>query len=163
MCETATFRYRHRLEPIRGHFTPVGLCRLTLPQARGARHHVNLLPSSTANPGVSALQEALERYFSGQKESFRTIPLDLGNATAFRCAVWEATKAIPWGHTASYGDISERLGYEKRACQAVGQALHVNPVPIVIPCHRILAAGGKIGGFGAGLEWKRELLGIEGR
>ena len=123
--------------------------------------HDKVLYSSTNDGRVQKLHAALERYFSGQPELFEDIPLDFGKCTAFRYNVWTALREMPWGHTATYGELSERLGYGTRASRAVGQALHHNPLPIVVPCHRILAHNG-LGGFGAGLDWKRELLGIEG-
>ena len=90
------------------------------------------------------------------------IPLDLSQGTDFQQAVWHTTATIPWGATASYGDIAHALGKSGHAARAVGQALGRNPVPVLIPCHRVLAAGGALGGFGAGLNWKKFLLTLEG-
>jgi len=79
----------------------------------------------------------------------------------FTGAVLEAVARIPYGETRSYGEIARAVGSPK-AARAVGQAVGSNPLPLLIPCHRVLAAGGRIGGFGGGLPWKRFLLGLEG-
>lgn len=83
------------------------------------------------------------------------------SATAFQRAVWDAIKRIPPGRTCSYGELAARIG-RPRAARAVGQACGANPWPLLVPCHRVLAADGTVGGFSAGLEWKRRLLQIEG-
>jgi AraC family transcriptional regulator, regulatory protein of adaptative response / methylated-DNA-[protein]-cysteine methyltransferase len=88
------------------------------------------------------------------------LPLDV-HATAFRRRVWEALRRIPAGETRSYGQIAEAVG-APRAARAVGTACATNPVPIVVPCHRVLASGGGLGGYSGGLERKRQLLGAEG-
>jgi methylated-DNA-[protein]-cysteine S-methyltransferase len=79
----------------------------------------------------------------------------------FTGAVLGAVARIPYGETRSYGEIARAVG-SPRAARAVGQAVGSNPLPLLIPCHRVLAAGGRIGGFGGGLPWKRFLLGLEG-
>ena len=89
-----------------------------------------------------------------------TLPLDV-HATAFRRRVWEALRRIPAGETRSYGQIAEAVG-APRAARAVGTACATNPVPIVVPCHRVLASGGGLGGYSGGLDRKRQLLGAEG-
>jgi methylated-DNA-[protein]-cysteine S-methyltransferase len=87
-------------------------------------------------------------------------PLDPAG-TAFQKSVWRALRKIPSGQTKSYGEIARALGRPK-AVRAVGGACGANPIPIFIPCHRVLAANGKIGGFSGGLNWKRDLLAREG-
>jgi O-6-methylguanine DNA methyltransferase len=81
--------------------------------------------------------------------------------TAFRKRVWHALRKIPPGQTKSYGEIARVIG-KPRAVRAVGGACGANPIPVLIPCHRVLAANGKIGGFSGGLDWKRRLLAHEG-
>lgn len=88
-------------------------------------------------------------------------PLDLESGTKFQRSVWDAMLRIPCGQTKSYGEIAEELG-NSGATRAVGTACGANPVPVIVPCHRVLAAGGKIGGFSAGLHWKIHLLQREG-
>jgi AraC family transcriptional regulator, regulatory protein of adaptative response / methylated-DNA-[protein]-cysteine methyltransferase len=88
------------------------------------------------------------------------LPLDV-HATAFRRRVWEALRHIPAGETRSYGQVAEAVG-APRAARAVGTACATNPVPIVVPCHRVVASGGNLGGYSGGLDRKRQLLGAEG-
>jgi O-6-methylguanine DNA methyltransferase len=91
----------------------------------------------------------------------RLPPLDLSGHTPFRARVWEQLFRIPLGQTATYSQVAVRLG-ESGATRAVGGACGANPIPLIIPCHRVLAAGGKLGGFSGGLHWKRKLLAVEG-
>ena len=102
----------------------------------------------------------LAAYFAGERVPFRT-KLDLGAGTPFQREVWRALRRIPYGQTASYGDIARRVG-RPRACRAVGAANGANPVPILVPCHRVIRASGELGGYGAGLPIKRWLLHHEG-
>jgi AraC family transcriptional regulator of adaptative response/methylated-DNA-[protein]-cysteine methyltransferase len=90
----------------------------------------------------------------------RGVPLDL-RGTPFQIDVWKEMLRIPAGKTRSYGDVAKRIGKPK-AFRAVAQACGANPVPIVVPCHRVIASGGKLGGFGLGLDRKIALLGAEG-
>lgn len=161
MRQTADFRFDHPFGPIYGWFSTEGLCSLVLPRESDSARHVRALHSPVNDGRVRALSTALGRYFSGQPEDFGALPLDFGECTDFQRSVWEALRKIPWGHSATYGDVSRALGYGVRASRAVGQAVGRNPLPIVVPCHRILGSNG-LGGFGAGLAWKRELLRLEG-
>lgn len=88
-------------------------------------------------------------------------PLDLGTATPFQRRVWALLRAIPPGQTLSYAAVAARAGSPKGS-RAVGGACAANPLPLLIPCHRVLAANGRIGGFSGGIDWKRRLLTIEG-
>lgn len=88
-------------------------------------------------------------------------PLDLSGGTEFQRAVWRELRKISFGRTKSYGEIAAAIG-KARAVRAVGGACGANPIPVLVPCHRVLAAHGKIGGFGGGLDWKRRLLACEG-
>ena len=81
--------------------------------------------------------------------------------TSFQQAVWREMRRIPLGKTLGYGDIAAAIG-KPRGAQAVGQACGANPIPLLIPCHRVLASGGRLGGFSGGLDWKRRLLAAEG-
>jgi methylated-DNA-[protein]-cysteine S-methyltransferase len=103
----------------------------------------------------------LQRYFEGEAVEF-TDTLDYGEASAFQREVWEATRLIPHGNVATYGSVAARIG-RPRACRAVGTALGQNAIPIVVPCHRVVASGGGLGGFGGGLALKRSLLDLEKR
>ena len=88
-------------------------------------------------------------------------PLDFSGGTPFQQRVWQALRAIPLGETRSYGELAHAVG-AARAARAVGAACGANPVPLLVPCHRVLAANGKLGGFSGGPEWKPRLLRREG-
>jgi len=103
----------------------------------------------------------LRLYFQGEPVEFRD-PVGVGDATEFQRAVWDATRLIPYGQTRSYSWVAEQVG-KPRACRAVGNALARNPVPIVIPCHRVIARDGELGGFTGGLDTKSKLLLLESR
>ena len=101
---------------------------------------------------------AVKNFFAGKKAKLP--PLDL-EGTEFQKSVWRKLLKISRGSTMSYGEVAEAIGHP-RASRAVGSACGSNPVPLFIPCHRVLAANNKIGGFGSGLDWKRRLLANEG-
>jgi methylated-DNA-[protein]-cysteine S-methyltransferase len=119
---------------------------------------------TTGSAGVVILtkvEKLLRKYFSGDRVSF-DVPLDLRYYTPFQQAVWKAAAAIPSGETQSYAWIAKRIRNPK-AGRAVGQALGANPVPIVIPCHRVISSAGTLGGFSGGLGMKKKLLELENR
>jgi len=99
------------------------------------------------------------RYFRGEPVGFE-LP-DLSGLSDFGRRVLETVWRIPYGGIRTYGEVARAVGVP-RGARAVGMALGRNPFPIVIPCHRVVASGGKLGGFGAGVDWKRALLGMEG-
>lgn len=105
------------------------------------------------------LFEKLDVYFNGLPVDF-DLPVRL-SGTAFEAAVWNALRTIPWGHTASYAEVASMIGRPK-AARAVGNACGKNPLPIIIPCHRVLNADGRLGGYTGGVEIKIALLKIEG-
>lgn len=102
--------------------------------------------------------DQLREYFEGKREGF-DLPLDL-RGTRFQLRVWTALQAIPFGETRSYKDIASQVGHPT-AFRAVGQANGSNPIPIVIPCHRVLRSDGALGGFSSGLDIKARLLAME--
>jgi O-6-methylguanine DNA methyltransferase len=104
--------------------------------------------------------DSLERALAG-KPPGKLPPLDLSSGTDFQQRVWEAMRQIVLGQTLSYTQIAEASG-NKNAVRAVGNACGANPVPVFVPCHRVLAANHGLGGFSGGLEWKRMLLQREG-
>lgn len=110
-------------------------------------------------PLVAALARELGEYLCGERTSF-DLPLD-PRGTAFQRAVWAELRRVPYGTTVSYGELARRAG-RPRAARAVGQAVGANPLPILLPCHRVLPGGGGLGGFGPGVDWKRRLLALEG-
>lgn len=102
--------------------------------------------------------DQLQEYLSGTRKDF-TVNLN-PRGTAFQMKVWKALRNIPYGETRSYKQIAEAVGNEK-ACRAVGMANHANPIMIMIPCHRVIGANGKLVGYGGGLDLKSRLLEIE--
>jgi methylated-DNA-[protein]-cysteine S-methyltransferase len=100
----------------------------------------------------------LNEYFRGERRDF-SIPLDL-RGTPFQLACWQALLEIPYGVTCSYGDIARAIGHPK-SYRAVGMSNNRNPVAIIVPCHRVIASGGSLCGYGGGLDIKRKLLDLE--
>jgi len=120
-------------------------------------------PEETLTGSRSVLLEKaaseLQEYFSGRRRNF-DLPLD-PDGTDFQRKVWQELCRIPYGTVATYGEIARRLGIP-HGSRAVGQANHRNPIPIIIPCHRVVAAGNHIGGYGGGIGLKIRLLSLEG-
>jgi methylated-DNA-[protein]-cysteine S-methyltransferase len=111
------------------------------------------------SPVMRETLRQLRSYFSGDLQDF-DVPLEIVG-TDFQKRVWRALRTIPYGETRSYTQIAELIG-APRAVRAVGAANGSNPIPIIVPCHRVIGASGKLVGFGGGLEWKRLLLDLEG-
>ncbi|MFF8033850.1 methylated-DNA--[protein]-cysteine S-methyltransferase [Streptomyces sp. NPDC016626] len=115
-------------------------------------------------PGSQLLTEAIrqvEAYFAGERHAF-DLPLDWSLISGFnREVLRELARGVPFGTVVGYGDLARRVGLPG-AAQAVGMAMGANPLPVVVPCHRVVESGGGIGGFGGGLETKRRLLALEG-
>lgn len=106
------------------------------------------------------VRRQLEEYFDGRRRRFE-LPLDWSLSTGFARKVLQATARIPFGKVSSYGEMATRAG-SPRAARAAGNALGSNPIPIVVPCHRVLHTGGGLGGYGGGLPMKEALLRLEG-
>ena len=109
--------------------------------------------------GFDAVHHQLDGYFAGELQTF-SLPYRL-EGTAFQRSVWQALAAIPFGTVKSYGDIAKEIG-QPGAARAVGLANNANPLPIIIPCHRVIGADGSLVGFGGGLDLKIWLLAHEG-
>jgi O-6-methylguanine DNA methyltransferase len=149
-----------------------GLAELNFPRVgthrRGGRSKFLRDDHQTPRRGVPApihrwhraATAALKKILAGRSPG-KFPPLDLSNGTTFQQKVWNALRKIPTGKTKSYGEIARAIG-KPRAVRAVGGACGANPIPVLVPCHRVLAANGKIGGFSGGLDWKRELLARDG-
>jgi len=140
-----------------------GLVRATLPRA-AAEDALKALgeraqEATRTDDRFADLAARFQSYFRGWKPSFPD-KLDLSEGTPFQRAVWEGARRIPYGETRSYGELAEEIG-RPGAGRAVGQAMSRNPVAIVIPCHRVIASGGKLGGFGNRLDLKWYLLSLE--
>ena len=144
--------------------SPSGLLALTLPEPTQARALKLLLErwgeeQLYDDPRLDGLKTKLQQYFDGQRVLFDET-LDLSGATAFQCRIWSAVRDIPYGETRSYGQIAQQVG-SPGAARAVGRAMATNPVPIVVPCHRVIGSDGNLRGFGGGLDLKRRLLEME--
>ena len=114
---------------------------------------------NSAHPTLLCAEKELNEYFSRKRRVF-SVALDM-RGTYFQKRVWQALLTIPFGETRSYGQVANQLGNPK-ATRAVGAANGQNPIPIIVPCHRVIGANGKLTGFGGGLEIKDQLLALEG-
>ena len=140
--------------------SPIGVIRATA-TARGISELTfvdRADEAAPANPHLRKLRAELDRYFAGELRDF-TVPVDL-RGTPFRLRVWEELARVPFGETISYLELARRIGNAK-ASRAVGGANGANPVCILIPCHRVIAADGALGGYSAGLWRKEKLLALE--
>ena len=117
------------------------------------------IPSDQVPASLQNCYSQLKEYFAGKRTAF-DLKLDWENATDFNKAVWEALLQIPYGHTSSYSAIAKKIG-DIKAVRAVGLANRNNPIPIIVPCHRVLAKNGDLHGYFYGLEMKRKLLELE--
>ncbi len=146
--------------PLRLFFTDRGLTALEF----AGDESMSRLPDDSLPPPLMPLVEAARReltaYFNGAPTDFAALTLD-PRGTPFQLRVWQELRRIPWGQTISYGELARRVGSPK-ASRAVGQANAVNPIPLIIPCHRVIAADGGLGGYSSGLDRKRWLLRHEG-
>ena len=160
--------------------TAMGFCGIAWSDAGVARFQ---LPTKTAEatdrlmrrrafgaePGappekVEAVIEAAKRYFAGEETDFSQVQVDLAGEDAFFTRIYEALRRVGWGRTTTYGALAKEVGAGREAARDVGEAMARNPAPLIIPCHRVLAAGGKIGGFSApgGSKTKARMLELEG-
>jgi methylated-DNA-[protein]-cysteine S-methyltransferase len=151
-------------------WSDVGITRFQLPTRSADATERNLrrrLPGAelgTPTPKVAEAVAAATRYFTGEKIDFSDVQLDLEGQNEFFKQIYAETRRIGWGHTTTYGTLAKELGAGPEAARDVGQAMAKNPVPLIIPCHRVLAAGGKVGGFSApgGSAAKARMLELEG-
>jgi methylated-DNA-[protein]-cysteine S-methyltransferase len=130
---------------------------------RSVRRALPDVQESSPPPEVAAAIELIVRLLAGEPDDLASVVLDMEDVPEFHRRVYDVARAIPPGETLSYGEVAARLG-EPAAAQAVGRALGRNPFPIVVPCHRVVAANGALHGFSApgGIETKRRMLAIEG-
>ncbi|WP_421916755.1 methylated-DNA--[protein]-cysteine S-methyltransferase [Mesorhizobium sp.] len=146
-----------------------GLIRLCLPERtrdqveRRLLRHGGVSPSTGQPEWVVELIAAIKAYAAGEDVDFSGVPVDLAGIDDFRLAIYDEARKLGFGETTTYGELARRAGHAGLA-RETGAALGANPVPLVIPCHRILAAGGKIGGFSApgGSVTKEKMLAMEG-
>ena len=117
-------------------------------------------PQNAAHPVLQAAVQQLQQYFAGSRVQF-DVPLDTSGGTPFQQAVWQALLGIAHGSVTTYGALAQQLG-RASAVRAVGAAVGRNPLSLVVPCHRVLGAGGRLTGYAGGLERKAWLLALEG-
>ena len=142
------------------HFPADGERPPTSPRGDGAEGAGSRQPSAQVSRWHRATESALKRVLAGRAPADLP-PMDWTGATEFQQAVWRQMLKLRPGQTMSYGEIAAAIG-KPRAVRAVGGACGANPIPVLVPCHRVLAARGRLGGFSGGLEWKRRLLAREG-
>ncbi|MGA4577729.1 methylated-DNA--[protein]-cysteine S-methyltransferase [Limisphaera sp. VF-2] len=145
----------------RARYSPSGLARLEFPKGR----------VSSPAPDVRRIPEQVRRWHGQTVSAVRAVlqgkrprglpPLDWTGHPVFHQRVWQALQAIPRGEVRTYGQVARALG-KPGAARAVGQACAANPIPLLVPCHRVVRAGGGLGGFSAGPVWKQLLLAMEG-
>jgi len=139
--------------------------RLPDPDRAAAEKQFGRAEPADPPPAIAAVIAQAVRYFAGERIDFSPIELDLSALDPFRRSVYQALRKVGFGETVTYGELAKRAGAaEPQAAQDVGIAMARNPVPLIIPCHRVLAAGGKIGGFSApgGSATKEKMLAMEG-
>ncbi len=148
---------------LRLYFTEVGVCYIAFPNyseayvSKWCKQNLDITPEVENEYSHPAISQIIE-YLTGKRKQF-DFPIHHIN-TEFRKKTLDEVAKIPYGKTASYKDIAKRMGNPK-ACRAVGTANATNPLPLIIPCHRVISHNGKIGGFGGGLSTKKYLLNLE--
>ena len=144
-------------------FSDEGLARLEFPRA-ARQGKPGRSPKAAPPPALcqwlAATDQALQQALAG-KPPAALPPLDLAAGSSFQQKVWKTLLTIPPGQTRTYAQVAARVGRPK-AARAVGQACGANPIPVLIPCHRVVSATGGLGGFSAGIRWKKRLLAAEG-
>lgn len=148
----------------------VGITRFQLPAntaeatERNVLRRVHGAVPGLPTPAINDVIAAVRRYFDGETIDFSSVALDLEGQDDFFRQIYQALRRVGWGHTTTYGSLAKQLGAGPEAARDVGQAMAKNPVPLIIPCHRVLAAGGKVGGFSApgGATSKVRMLELEG-
>jgi methylated-DNA-[protein]-cysteine S-methyltransferase len=113
---------------------------------------------------VRAVIDDAQRYFAGERVDFSAVAIDLGQQEPLFERIYDFVRALGYGETTTYGAVAKALGEEPQVARTVGEAMSRNPVPLIVPCHRVIAAGGKIGGFSApgGSYSKAHMLALEG-
>jgi methylated-DNA-[protein]-cysteine S-methyltransferase len=160
--------------------TAMGFCAIAWSGAGVARFQLPTKTAETAErlmrrrafgaePGappedIAAVIEAAKRYFAGEETDFSHVQVDLAGQDAFFAQIYHALRRVGWGGTTTYGALAKEVGAGRERARDVGEAMAKNPAPLIVPCHRVLAAGGKIGGFSApgGSKTKVRMLELEG-
>jgi methylated-DNA-[protein]-cysteine S-methyltransferase len=148
------------LGPLRLCFTEKGLAALEFAEDGRAPESASSSLPPHIQPSLDAARRALTTYFQGDPTALASLTLD-PRGTPFQLRVWQELRRIPYGTTISYAELARRVGNPK-ASRAVGQANAMNPIPLIIPCHRVINADGSLGGYSSGPDRKRWLLRHEG-
>jgi methylated-DNA-[protein]-cysteine S-methyltransferase len=151
-------------------WSDAGVARFQLPvKSAEAAERLMRRRAAGAEPGappedVAAAIATARRYFDGEETDFSHVRLDLAVDDAFFAQIYAALRRVGWGRTTTYGALAKEVGAPREAARDVGEAMARNPAPLIIPCHRVLAAGGRIGGFSApgGSKTKTRMLELEG-
>jgi methylated-DNA-[protein]-cysteine S-methyltransferase len=150
-------------------WSDAGVARFQLPTKSAEAAERLIRRAVGAEPGapaadVAAIVVSAQRYFAGEEMDFSWVQLDLAGQDAFFAQIYGALRRVGWGRTTTYGALAKEVGAGREAARDVGEAMARNPTPLIIPCHRVLAAGGKIGGFSApgGSKTKARMLELEG-
>ncbi|MGI6704627.1 MAG: methylated-DNA--[protein]-cysteine S-methyltransferase [Clostridia bacterium] len=159
-------RFNTPIGPMLAAASGAGLCRLCLPGEESEeffgwadKKYPKAVLEEGSSDVITAVEVQLGEYFAGKRKAF-SVSLDL-KGTVFQRRIWHILMQIPYGSTASYKDVAVAAD-SPAAVRAVGQANNRNPVPIIVPCHRVVGSGGKLVGYGGGLSIKRILLELEG-
>lgn len=148
-------RVESPLGPLHVAVSEVGLARIAFPSEPPEYDQLD-----DRDELVADVRRQLDEYFAGERREF-TMPLDRGGAAGFRLRALEAMSRVPYGKTVTYAELAARAG-NPRAARAAGHACATNPIPIVLPCHRIVGSDGGLHGYGGGLHLKEQLLRMEG-
>jgi methylated-DNA-[protein]-cysteine S-methyltransferase len=151
-------------------WSAAGITRFQLPAGtadlaeRNLRRRLAGATAGTPSPDVAGTIAAVRRYFDGEKMDFTSCTLALDGQDELSVRIYAAARRIGWGNTTTYGTLAKELMLGPQGARDVGRAMAKNPVPLIIPCHRVLAAGGKLGGFSApgGTAAKMRMLALEG-
>ena len=157
MVDVVELTFNTRLGPIRIQADDLGLTRIVLPGSGDAREATGQ-PADPDHPLLAEATRQINDYLAGKRTVF-SLPL-APRGTPFQLRIWEIIRQIPWGWTMTYGAIAKLLGDSAKA-RAVGGAAGANPLPLVIPCHRVIGADGSLTGFACGLAMKEQLLRLE--
>lgn len=147
-------------------WTDAGVARVALPDSKTSAVGQRMAQFGTQSAGpdgrIADLVAAIQAYGRGDRVQFNAVPLDFAGQSEFHRKVYDDILKLGWGETTTYGDIARRLG-DVQLSRAVGAALGANPIPLIVPCHRVLASNGRAGGFSApgGVSSKMKLLALE--
>lgn len=143
--------------------TVIGICTISWNDNGICRFTISAAGNCTVVPlKIKTIISRIQKHFEGEFDSFADLKLDLSGTSSFQKLVYKCLRKVPAGKVISYGELAKKIG-AKGAARAVGTAMATNPIPIIIPCHRVICADGKIGAYsgGKGIETKKELLKIE--